>query len=759
MTNTDKYGFSADRPITKIEDDLLGRAEFSKSLSDAISQWKGNDSLVIALYGDWGAGKSSIKNMALSYLEQQEKSPTIIEFSPWEWSAQEKIIQAFFDEISKSIGRKNASEADLNLANVFAKYGIHLSTAHVIFKGANLALPLIMTAILGTGLISSYFTDSSQLTLLVTTLTSILALILSATEKGGELLNKLSENYEKKATLNEKNLTEIRDELIQALNKRNIPLLIVMDDLDRLTTHELRMIFQLIKANTDFPNVTFLLLFQKDIVEKKLTDETQSGENYLEKIIQIPFTIPQIQQKKVHEVLFKLLENLINSHNDADQKFNKDRWAKLYHNGLKNYFDNLRSVYRFTSILSFNFNIFKNNEIFEADPIDLIAIECLRVFEPNIYNKLSNAKEAFTTLSSRSGNDHIEKAKYLKKIEQIINTASDTNRDSVKEILNILFPTIQWIISNYHYGYESYQECFTQLRICHKSHFDKYFKLSFDSEDFSTSDFKHFIELSADREGLKTRILELDSKNVLKDFLSQFEAYSKQIPSEKINSYLYAMLDTGDQVNTKSDTFFDIFTAQTHLLRLSIWCLESIEDRYSRGKLLIDYLNQYSNLSIIEDILIAEHQDREKNNQTLLDDTEFEQLKHDFINKIYHLTTSNTESLLQNPSFLSLMYRWKQWGDPSAIQVWFEMQTQDINGILKILSKMIQTTRTSSDFYTVSHVKKYIKADTVENFLDIQRISNIIKSADLSNLSQEEKEIIDMFNKGLENKTNGINDN
>ncbi|WP_442878434.1 P-loop NTPase fold protein, partial [Cetobacterium sp.] len=47
----------------------------------------------------------------------------------------------------------------------------------------------------------------------------------------------------------------------------------------------------LIKANTDFPNVIFLLLFQKDIVEKKLSDSTQSGENYLEKIIQIPFTI------------------------------------------------------------------------------------------------------------------------------------------------------------------------------------------------------------------------------------------------------------------------------------------------------------------------------------------------------------------------------------------------------------------------------------------------------------------------------------
>ncbi|MFV5392182.1 P-loop NTPase fold protein [Acinetobacter towneri] len=138
MTNIDKFAFSADRPIRNLEQDLLGRADFAKNLSDAISQWKGDESLVIALHGDWGSGKSSIKNMALSYSKKQDTPPTIIEFSPWEWSAQDKIVQAFFDEISKSIGRKDSSKEDQNLANIFAKYGNHLSTAHTIFKSAKL---------------------------------------------------------------------------------------------------------------------------------------------------------------------------------------------------------------------------------------------------------------------------------------------------------------------------------------------------------------------------------------------------------------------------------------------------------------------------------------------------------------------------------------------------------------------------------------------------------------------------------------------
>jgi predicted KAP-like P-loop ATPase len=611
MTNIDKYAFSADRPIRNLEQDLLGRADFAKNLSDAISQWKGDESLVIALHGDWGSGKSSIKNMALSYSKKQDNSPTIIEFSPWEWSAQDKIVQAFFDEISKSIGRKDSSKEDQNLANIFAKYGNHLSTAHTIFKSANLFVPLLTTAILGTGLVSSYFTDNTQLVLLITTLTSLIPILMSVTEKGSDILGKMSENSSQKAKLNEKTLAEIREELITALKSRTTPLLIVMDDIDRLTTVELRMIFQLIKANTDFPNVIFLLLFQKDIVEKKLTDTTQSGENYLEKIIQIPFTIPQIQLKQVHEVLVNLLEDVINSHTDADKKFDQKRWVEIYHNGLKNYFNNLRNVYRFNSTLCFNFNLFKNNDIFEADPIDLIAIECLRVFEPNVYSKLSNSKEAFTTLRSVSSNNQTDKVKYSRIIEDIFKSASENNRESVEGILKTLFPTTQWIISNYYHDHSSYQEWFTQLRVCHKDHFDKYFKLSFDSEDFSTSDFINFLQLTANREQLKEKILALDARNLLEDFLSKFEAYSKQVPQENINSYIYAMLDAGDEINHESSKFFG-FSAQTYLFRLCSWSLEDIPDIKFRAKILQNYINQNSNFSIIDYILTAEHQNKEK---------------------------------------------------------------------------------------------------------------------------------------------------
>jgi len=56
-------------------------------LASAIKGWTGNDSLVFALYGAWGCGKSSIKNMALESLRKSKgECSYIVEFNPWQWA-------------------------------------------------------------------------------------------------------------------------------------------------------------------------------------------------------------------------------------------------------------------------------------------------------------------------------------------------------------------------------------------------------------------------------------------------------------------------------------------------------------------------------------------------------------------------------------------------------------------------------------------------------------------------------------------------
>jgi predicted KAP-like P-loop ATPase len=52
--------FSPDLPINSAKDDKLNRSPFASALASAIRNWNQTSSLVVALYGDWGSGKSSV---------------------------------------------------------------------------------------------------------------------------------------------------------------------------------------------------------------------------------------------------------------------------------------------------------------------------------------------------------------------------------------------------------------------------------------------------------------------------------------------------------------------------------------------------------------------------------------------------------------------------------------------------------------------------------------------------------------------------
>ena len=92
-----KHPFSTDRPIDNARDDLLDRTKFAQSLAESIKGWRERDSLVLALHGPWGCGKTSIKNLVLESLgSDADKGLDVIEFAPWQWSSQSQIAEAFF---------------------------------------------------------------------------------------------------------------------------------------------------------------------------------------------------------------------------------------------------------------------------------------------------------------------------------------------------------------------------------------------------------------------------------------------------------------------------------------------------------------------------------------------------------------------------------------------------------------------------------------------------------------------------------------
>ncbi|EOW9352846.1 P-loop NTPase fold protein [Vibrio cholerae] len=756
MEPKDLHGFASDRPITRVEEDLLGRSGFSTDLANAMASWHGKDSLVVALHGDWGSGKSSIKNMALSRLEEiSEDKPDVIEFSPWEWAAQDKITASFFQEISKSIGRTDKSKSGKKLAATLKKYGLYLNTGETLVTGFSAALPtlFVFATLIG---VSGNFSDEAWVKNASASMLIVLGGWAAALKWGKTFLDRLTGNIEETVKANEQSLSDIRQDLSGLLLERKAPLIVVMDDLDRLTTSQLRMVFQLIKANLEFPNVVFLLLFQRDLVEDKLNDGAQLGRDYLEKIIQVPFDIPRIETTRLHSLLFNKLDKIIEQDASATKMFDSGRWGNIFHGSLNTYFDNLRSVYRYTSTLSFHFTLLKGKSAFEVNPVDLIAIECLRVFEPDVYKEIARSKEIFTKNGSGRYDGRTDTTADF--INRILDKASPDKRDSVKEMVEQLFPTIQWALGGTHYSGDFFSTWLREMRVCHPSNFDKYFQFSIPSGELSNSDLQEMLSLTADSDKFSSFILSLKDRGILKNALSQFESFTGDIPLGNGHSYIKGILDIGDQIDHES-TGFTMFSSNTHAVRLVVWFLRRIDNLEERGKLLLECFKASSGISIVENILVGDENRREKSDaDQILRDEEFDLLKVEFVRKLDEMSKNNSNELLSHEHLVSFLYRWKRWGDENKVADWLKLQTNTAEGCITLLKGFVRKSSSQAMGDYVVTITTYIKLENIENFLEIAPIEEKLRGIDEDKFDSKEREALKAFQEALEKRKKGISD-
>lgn len=754
MESKDLHEFASDRPILKVEDDLLGRAKFSTDLADAISSWHGKDSLVVALNGDWGAGKSSIKNMAVSRLESLVKGkPDIIEFSPWEWAAQDKITGSFFQEISSSIGRKDNSISGKKLATVLKKYGRYLNTGELIVTGLSTALPTLFILATTFGILGS-FADENWIKYTSMLLLTLFAAWAAVLKWGKKILKNIGGNLED--TAQGQGLSEIREELTTLLSKRSTLLVVIMDDLDRLTTEQLRMVFQLVKANVEFPNVVFLLLFQRDLVEEKLNDGKQTGRDFLEKIIQVPFDIPKIETTRLHSLLFNKLDGILEQDKSATEMFDSGYWGNIFHSSLYAYFDNLRNIYRYISTLSFHFSLLKGKTVFEVNPVDLIAIECLRVFEPDVYKEIARGKKVFTQNGPDRFDTNIESTKAL--ILGVIKKSSKGKKDVVERLIKELFPTVTWALDGIDCSGGSSDSWLRNMRICHSSNFDKYFQFSISDDELSNSELREMLSLTSDSEKLSSFILLLKERGIIQNALAQFESFNAEVPLKNGYHYIKGLLDIGDKIDHES-IGFTMFSSNTYVFRLVFWFLKRIKNIEERSKILLKCFQDSDGISIVESILQSDENHRNKSdNDILLSDNEFTTLKQEFVRKLDQMADHNPDKLMNHEHLVSFLYRWKRWGNEKKVVSWLQAQTEAIEGCIKLLKAFVSKASSQNTGDYVAKISYYIKLESIENFINIEPIIEKVSSINIENLESKAQEAIEAFNKAIENREKGIND-
>lgn len=750
----DVHGFSADRPISGLSEDLLGREAFAKSLANAIGSWAGRDSLVVALNGVWGSGKSSIKNMALDAMKQSgASSPVVVEFNPWQWAGQDRLHEAFFSEIALALDKADRTKAGKKRSSKWRFYGAFLKAGSSVLSGLSTVLPwlLMIFAALGLG---SWIMEMNWLRLASAGLLLLCFAGGAVLKWGGTLSERLANAIAYYTELHAKSVEEIKADLKGELSRLGRTILVVMDDIDRLSREETRLLIQLVKVNADFPNIVYLLVFQRDIVEKKLESEELSGRDYLEKIVQVPFDTPQADQLKVEKILFSGLDKILEADKKVLQRFDQTRWGNIYIVGLRNFFPTLRSIYRYLSTFSFHVNLLKGSHAFEVNPIDLIALEVLRLFEPAVYSNVASNGILLTQVHDHD--DHKDEG-VRKGITSIIDLASERHKEGVKEIIRHLFPTVEWALGGSRFGGGFADGWFHDLRVCHPDIFPRYFQLAIPERDISQSELDDLVSKTNDREALQAAFQGFKERGLLDVVLNRLDSYKERIPIESALSFVSTLFDIADNLPEVETGFFGL-GPDAHASRIIYWYLRQETDAERRGQILYEAMSKSEGFSLPARVLSTDEQ-RRKGKRDLADclvtDSYLLRLKELFVSKLKSFIKEAPERIMSNRDLVAILYRWREWGDPKEIAAWIDEITGSEKNLLLFLVRMTREVKSQGAGDYVYRKKYRISLRNVADFVPVEVVRERLAPLDKIKLNEEERRSIDAFEKALQASEQG----
>lgn len=467
--------YSSDKPIKKISEDLLGRAPFSFQLANAINNYNEDSGLVIGIYGGWGTGKTSIINMLENEILNLEEDKTIfIRFSPWNYSDKDNLIRLYFESLKIKLN----IQRNKKINNAIDKYLEALDILTI--------FPFFNTNLVG-----------------------IFKKIIKSIRNN----NEISDLETNKRSL-EKHLVETNKKII-----------VVIDDLDRLTNIQIREIFQLVKQVADFPNLIYILSMDRDVVARALTEvQNIDGNDYLEKIVQIPFEIPKIGKDKLQNILNNKIENIINSSNEKID-INISYWSKVYFKCIEPYINTIRDVNRVINTFQFRFPVLKQETCFE----DLFAITVLEVLDPKLYKWIRKNKN-FLLNNGYSNDDTEIFNKQISDELKIINIEVDR----AKIVLSVLFPLFDKRINKYVYDLESSEKIRSRMGIAHPNRFDLYFKFNLEDIKVTRNIIRDCI-YNFDYKDLYRKINEININGDIIYFLDEISCLIDEIPYDRIS--------------------------------------------------------------------------------------------------------------------------------------------------------------------------------------------------------------------------------
>lgn len=493
---------AADNPIRTPSHDRLGRARAAENFATSVLRLDASEGLVVGVLGPWGSGKTSFMNLARPVFENN--AVPVLDYNPWMFSGAEQLVQSFFSELS----------AQLKLKPGLAEVGKGLEDYGDIFSNLTW-LPVIGPWI----------------------------------ERGQDLAKLLGGVLQRK----KEGVAGQRAKVDKALRELQHPIVVVLDDIDRLNTSEIRDIFRLVRLTANFPNIIYVLAFDRKRVEDALSEHGIPGRAYLEKILQIGFDLPTIPDRVLNQQVFDSL----NAELDDVQvtgKLDQELWPDVFMEIVRPLISNMRDVRRYAAAVGGTVRAL-DGQIALAD---VLGLEAIRIFLPDVFHRLPTAVEALTTpsdgsLGAREGQD-LFRAEILTLID-----SAGTKAPVVMAMIERLFMAAQRHTSGMNYGCEWSRQWLRERRISHPDILRLYLErvageglLAFRQAEIAWG-------LMTDTDAFSAHLNALDRDQVV-DTIVSLEAFEDEVTSDRVLPGVVTLLNMLPTLPEKERGMFDFGT-------------------------------------------------------------------------------------------------------------------------------------------------------------------------------------------------------
>jgi formylglycine-generating enzyme required for sulfatase activity len=372
--------------------DLLDFSPYTNTLLDIVRDPKTEGPLVIGLFGKWGSGKTSLMRFIERDLRERQPAFRVAWFDAWKYEKEDALWRALLLRVVDSLrvfeNGADKTPRELKIAIERLEQRLYREVEWEDKGNLTIDLPKLGKAAAGSAIRLSF----AMLPGFAAEAVKAAQEALGKAEDTNTLFDAIQRESVKHRQAQLRSLEQFQHEFSALIEthiiKNNQRLVVFVDDLDRCLPEKAIEVLEAIKLFLDVRGCIFLLGLDQEVITRGIkvkyrdfaVDEGAESEKripidgaaYLEKIIQLPFRLPQIEPTAMKPFVHEL-----SALTDA-------RCEDVFAIGLET---NPRKVKRATNIFLFIAKLAERREI-AIRPVRLAKIVVIYHSHAELYNRL-----------------------------------------------------------------------------------------------------------------------------------------------------------------------------------------------------------------------------------------------------------------------------------------------------------------------------------------------------------------------------------